>query len=144
MLPKVILHKAVSLDGRIENFEREILMEFSIPHRFEINAHFIDSKSITQFVDMIPQKAWDELLKLENLKATRVKIREGIEKDDVKCPVCHKNVDLGKDNLVVCPFCKSVYHYLCVAFWLTKHNACPTCQNQFLDPKTRRRSMRRS
>lgn len=60
MLPKVVLHKAVSLDGRIDNFEREILMEFNITPKFGINAHLADADAITRFVDMIPPEAWEE------------------------------------------------------------------------------------
>ena len=39
-----------------------------------------------------------------------------------------------KDKIITCPFCGSTYHYLCVAFWLSKYNSCPLCQNHFLEP----------
>ncbi|TET89696.1 MAG: hypothetical protein E3J35_08930 [Methanomassiliicoccales archaeon] len=60
MLPKVVLHKAVSLDGRTDNFEREILTELSIPQKFGINAVLADADAITRFVDLIPPEAWEE------------------------------------------------------------------------------------
>jgi uncharacterized CHY-type Zn-finger protein len=76
----------------------------------------------------------NELSNLEITLKNKVKIREGIETDKVVCGVCHKNINLGKEQLIKCPFCGAVYHYLCVAFWLSKYNSCPSCQNVFLDP----------
>jgi len=76
-------------------------------------------------------------LELSNLKRTianKVKIREGITSDDIQCGVCRKKFDFSKDKIIKCPFCNAVYHYLCVASWLSQHNACPSCQNTFLDP----------
>ncbi len=78
----------------------------------------------------------EELSKLEDIMSTRVKMREGILMSDVKCSVCHKNINLAKEKLIKCPFCSSTFHYLCVAYWLSKYNSCPTCQNNFLDPNS--------
>jgi hypothetical protein len=75
-----------------------------------------------------------ELSKLEKILSTRVKKREGIEKSDVQCTICHKYINFVKDQVITCPFCASTYHYLCVAFWLSKYNSCPMCQNHFLEP----------
>ena len=75
-----------------------------------------------------------ELTNFEITLADRVKIREGITSDKIKCGVCHKHFDFAKEQIIKCPFCEAVYHYLCVAFWLTKYNSCPACQNTFLDP----------
>ncbi|MBN1801936.1 MAG: hypothetical protein JW891_10545 [Candidatus Lokiarchaeota archaeon] len=77
-----------------------------------------------------------EMSKMEDILETRVKLREGITDSNVKCAVCHQLIKFGKENLIKCPFCESAYHYLCVASWLAKHNACPTCQNVFLDPNS--------
>ncbi|MFX1237309.1 MAG: hypothetical protein ACFFAS_15885 [Promethearchaeota archaeon] len=77
-----------------------------------------------------------ELVKMEEIIETRVKIREGITDTNIKCTVCHQFIKFGKENIIKCPFCESAYHYLCVASWLAKHNACPTCQNVFLDPNS--------
>jgi len=74
---------------------------------------------------------------LSNLKKTlsdKVKLREGITDEKVQCSVCRKRFDFAKDKIIKCPFCGAVYHYLCVAFWLSKYNSCPSCQNTFLDP----------
>jgi hypothetical protein len=75
-----------------------------------------------------------ELTNLEITLSERVKIREGITSDKIKCGVCHNKFDFAKEQIIKCPFCEAVYHYLCVAFWLSKYNSCPACQNQFLDP----------
>ncbi len=75
-----------------------------------------------------------ELSNLKRTLANKVKIREGITSDDIQCGVCRKKFDFSKDKIIKCPFCGAVFHYLCVASWLSKHNACPSCQNTFLDP----------
>jgi len=75
-----------------------------------------------------------EVSKLETILANRVKIRKGISKSDVQCTVCHKYINFAVDKVITCPFCGSTYHYLCVAFWLSKYNSCPMCQNNFLEP----------
>ncbi|MFW9872441.1 MAG: hypothetical protein ACFFG0_05005 [Candidatus Thorarchaeota archaeon] len=75
-----------------------------------------------------------ELSKLEKILANRVKVRKGISDSDVQCTVCHKFINFAKDKVITCPFCGSTYHYLCVAFWLSKYNSCPMCQNYFLEP----------
>ncbi len=75
-----------------------------------------------------------ELVKLEKILTNRVKLRQGISDSDVSCTICHKFINFVKDKVIICPFCGSTYHYLCVAFWLSKYNACPLCQNHFLEP----------
>ncbi len=77
-----------------------------------------------------------ELKKIEDILGTRIKAKEGIVDSTVKCTVCHQFIKFGTDNIIKCPFCDSTYHYLCVAFWLSKYNSCPTCQNVFLDPNS--------
>lgn len=75
-----------------------------------------------------------EQSKLEKILTSRIKLRTGISDSDVSCTVCHKNINFVKDKTIICPFCGSTYHYLCVAFWLSKYNSCPLCQNHFLEP----------
>lgn len=75
-----------------------------------------------------------ELGKLEDTLVKKIKIREGITSENVQCSVCRKKINFADDQIIVCPFCQNAYHYLCIAFWLSKHNSCPVCQNQFLDP----------
>ena len=75
-----------------------------------------------------------ERSKLEEILTNKAKIRQGVSISNIQCTVCHKNINFVKDKLIMCPFCGSRFHYLCVADWLSKHNSCPMCQNQFLDP----------
>jgi hypothetical protein len=75
-----------------------------------------------------------EMSKLETILSNRVKLRKGVTESDVQCTVCHKQLNFAKDKVITCPFCGSTYHYLCVAFWLSKYNSCPMCQNHFLEP----------
>jgi len=75
-----------------------------------------------------------ELSKLEKILANRVKLSKGISDSEVQCTVCHKYINFAKGQVITCPFCGSTYHYLCVAFWLSKYNSCPMCQNNFLEP----------
>jgi len=75
-----------------------------------------------------------ELSKLEKLLSNRVKLSKGISSSEVQCTVCHNYINFAKDKVITCPFCGSTYHYLCVAFWLSKYNSCPMCQNHFLEP----------
>ncbi|MFX1364531.1 MAG: hypothetical protein ACFFCE_20140 [Promethearchaeota archaeon] len=75
-----------------------------------------------------------EASKLETILTNRVKLRKGISKSDVQCTVCHKYINFAENKVITCPFCGSTYHYLCVAFWLSKYNSCPMCQNNFLEP----------
>ncbi|MFX1304034.1 MAG: hypothetical protein ACFE9X_11825 [Promethearchaeota archaeon] len=75
-----------------------------------------------------------EVSKLEKILANRVKLRKGISDSEVQCTVCHNYINFAKDKVITCPFCASTYHYLCVAFWLSKYNSCPMCQNHFLEP----------
>lgn len=75
-----------------------------------------------------------ELSKLEKILSTRIKTRKGIAESDVQCTICHKFINFARDKVITCPFCGSTYHYLCVAFWLSKYNSCPMCQNHFLEP----------
>ncbi|MBY9008089.1 MAG: hypothetical protein KGD63_15210 [Candidatus Lokiarchaeota archaeon] len=71
---------------------------------------------------------------LESILEKKVKLREGIEVSNIQCGVCRKQINFIKDNIIKCPFCSAIYHYLCVAFWISKYNSCPSCQNAFLDP----------
>jgi len=75
-----------------------------------------------------------EQSKLEKILTNKVKINKGISDSNVPCTVCHKYINFAKDKVITCPFCGSTYHYLCVAFWLSKYNSCPMCQNHFLEP----------
>jgi len=100
----------------------------------ELNERISEIKLKVENLGSVINLYQTELTNLENNLKDKVKIREGITSDKIRCGVCHKNFNFAKDQIIKCPFCEAVYHYLCVAFWLTKYNSCPACQNQFLDP----------
>ncbi len=77
-----------------------------------------------------------ELTKMEGILTQRVRLEEGILKTDVMCGVCREQINFARDKIIKCPFCGAIFHYLCVAFWLSKYNSCPSCQNKFLDPNS--------
>ena len=78
----------------------------------------------------------DESSKLEEILSNKIKIREGISTSKIQCNVCRNQINLTRDQIIKCPFCGAIYHYLCVAFWLSKYNSCPVCQNNFLNPNS--------
>jgi len=118
----------VPLNFALTNFLLDKLSESELNERIaEVKAKI---ENLSNELDLYRS----ELSNFEKTLSDRVKIREGISSDKIKCGVCHKHFDFAKDQIIKCPFCEAVYHYLCVAFWLTKYNACPACQNTFLDP----------
>ncbi len=120
--------KELPLNFALSSFLAEKLTEDELRERInEINSkinHLNNSLGLYQL----------ELSKLETILSNRVKVRKGITKSDVQCTVCHKHLNFARDRVITCPFCGSTYHYLCVAFWLSKYNSCPMCQNHFLEP----------
>ncbi|MBD3342871.1 MAG: hypothetical protein GF353_27480 [Candidatus Lokiarchaeota archaeon] len=121
--------------------------EKSIPLNFALSEYLIDKlseKELNERINEVNKKIMSlkneiilyesELSDLETTLSDRVKLKEGIDRDNIQCSICRKKINLGKDKIVKCPFCDAVYHYLCVAFWLSKYNSCPSCQNKFLDP----------
>ncbi|MFO8020145.1 MAG: hypothetical protein R6U96_16090 [Promethearchaeia archaeon] len=123
--------------------------EEALPINFALSNFLIDKLTEQELKDRISQVKTNikkseralrlyksELEKLEAQRTEKVKKREGIDSDELKCTVCRQKIKVGKDKIIVCPFCKNAYHYLCVADWINKYNSCPTCQNQFLDPNS--------
>jgi hypothetical protein len=73
-----------------------------------------------------------ELDKFENYVISKIKDRDKISSET--CVVCHKKLNFSMDKFIKCPFCNSVMHYLCIAWWLESHGTCPVCNNNYLDP----------
>lgn len=120
--------ETVPLNFALSNFLVDKLTEE------ELNERIAEIKSRIENLSKEIYLYQSELTNLQKTLASRVKIREGITSDKIRCGVCHKQFDFAKEQIIKCPFCEAVYHYLCVAFWLTKYNSCPACQNTFLDP----------
>ncbi|TXT64430.1 MAG: hypothetical protein BAJALOKI3v1_210017 [Promethearchaeota archaeon] len=100
----------------------------------EMRERMVELKAKINSLNHLKALYEDELSHLEDTLKTKVKIREGIATSNVQCGVCRKEINFADDKIIKCPFCDAVYHYLCVAFWLSKYNSCPSCQNAFLDP----------
>ena len=120
--------KELPLNFALSAFLAEKLTEDELRERIvEINSkinHLNNSLGLYQV----------ELSKLEKILSNRVKLSKGISSSEVQCTVCHKYINFAKDKVITCPFCGSSYHYLCCAFWISKYNSCPMCQNHFLEP----------
>jgi len=120
--------KELPLNFALSSFLSEKLSEDELRERIsEINSK-INQLSNSLGLYQVEQS------KLEKILENRVKARKGISDSDIQCTVCHKKINFIKDKVITCPFCASTYHYLCVAFWLSKYNSCPLCQNHFLEP----------
>ncbi|MHA1150090.1 MAG: hypothetical protein ACTSR8_17795 [Promethearchaeota archaeon] len=145
---ELIEQETILFDSLTELKEQEKIME-QLPLNFAISRFIADKLSEEELLERIGEiktrikqlkdeiKLYeDEITQLKDIKASRVRLREGIEKAEVQCSVCHKYIDFANEKIIKCPFCENVFHYLCVAFWLSKYNACPVCNNQFLDPNS--------
>lgn len=61
MLPMVILNKAVSLNGRIDGFERSLEMEVRIYQQTTFDSHLTDIHSLKRFSEMIPDEILEQV-----------------------------------------------------------------------------------
>ncbi|MCW4034005.1 MAG: dihydrofolate reductase family protein [Candidatus Bathyarchaeota archaeon] len=52
MLPKVVLHNSVSLDGSLTNFEPNLQVHYSLAGRFESDAHLVGSNTMKVGVEL--------------------------------------------------------------------------------------------
>ncbi|MHA1699109.1 MAG: RING finger domain-containing protein [Promethearchaeota archaeon] len=59
------------------------------------------------------------------------------EKKIGECIICYEPITtLDEDEIIVCPHCGRIAHYLCLAWWLERHAICPVCHEQLLTPST--------
>ena len=54
-------------------------------------------------------------------------------REGFKCSICHKIIE--NNHMIECPYCNNLFHYTCLANWLSEHNVCPICLNSYLNPK---------
>ncbi|MHA1757444.1 MAG: hypothetical protein ACTSVV_11780 [Promethearchaeota archaeon] len=139
----LIFESITEIKEKTEIEENELPLNFAISQYLadkmsddELNERISEIRSkinkLTSEIELYQKEA----NKLEEILAERVRRREGISSSKVQCTVCHKYIDFANEKIIKCPFCDSVFHYLCVAFWLSKYNSCPMCNNQFLDPNS--------
>ena len=61
MLPMVILNKAVSVNGRIDGFERSLEMEVRIYQQTTFDSYVADIHSLKRFSEMIPDEVLEQV-----------------------------------------------------------------------------------
>lgn len=59
----------------------------------------------------------------------------GLNNGMSSCGICHKRLNVNSIKVIKCVYCDAVFHESCIYPWLTKYNACPSCQNVYLMPK---------
>ncbi len=64
----------------------------------------------------------------------KLKIKDRTSQKNIQCTICHEFMGYRSTRIIKCSFCGSKYHDSCVYDWLARHNACPMCQNVFLNP----------
>ena len=64
----------------------------------------------------------------------KLNIKHRITQNTSQCTICHEFIWQRSTRIIKCSFCGSKYHNSCVYDWLVRHNACPMCQNVFLNP----------
>ncbi|HMF30301.1 MAG TPA: hypothetical protein VKK79_02735 [Candidatus Lokiarchaeia archaeon] len=83
-------------------------------------------------LDALRGKYLQERVMLEQYIADSIQSQEHIETK--QCVVCHKVINFGEDQFIKCPECSRAAHYLCLAWWLEKHNNCVVCGAEFVVP----------
>ena len=59
MLPRIILNKAVSVDGRTDGFERDLELESQVYQQIRSDAFFTDPDSVNSIINMLPEEVLD-------------------------------------------------------------------------------------
>jgi len=60
MLPKVIIHNSISLDGSLANFEVNMGLHYQIAGNFKPDAHFIGSNTIKTGIELYGKESAPE------------------------------------------------------------------------------------
>ncbi len=64
----------------------------------------------------------------------KLKAKDTPSQENIRCTICHEFIWPRSTRIIKCSFCGSSYHNSCVHDWLARYNACPMCQNVFLNP----------
>ncbi len=83
-------------------------------------------------MDTLRERLLQERLGIEKYLAGTIQSEEKIETK--QCVVCHKNINFAEDQFIKCPSCNRAAHYLCLAWWLEKHNNCVVCGAEYVIP----------
>ncbi|MFP4622106.1 MAG: dihydrofolate reductase family protein [Bacteroidales bacterium] len=60
LLPKIILHNTISLDGSLRGFEADLNMHYSIASSLKVDAYLVGSQTILDASEEIPQETENE------------------------------------------------------------------------------------
>ncbi|MEX2729185.1 MAG: RING finger protein [Candidatus Sigynarchaeum springense] len=81
----------------------------------------------------------------KNLEDKRDKLLFRLVKDEDKgkfleerkvgeCIICYEPITTFDEEVVVCPHCNRIGHFLCLAYWLEKYSICPVCHGRLVRP----------
>jgi hypothetical protein len=51
-----------------------------------------------------------------------------------ECIICYEPITTLDEEVIVCPHCGRMGHYLCLAYWLERYSRCPVCNNKLIRP----------
>ena len=57
-----------------------------------------------------------------------VEIQQQKHRKTSECCICRRNI-INTEEIVVCPFCQTIYHRLHLSLWLKIRKKCPICKN---------------
>ncbi|MBN2150557.1 MAG: E3 ubiquitin protein ligase [Candidatus Lokiarchaeota archaeon] len=52
-----------------------------------------------------------------------------------ECIICYEPITTLDEEIVVCPHCGRLGHYLCLAYWYEKYSICPVCHGKLTRPE---------
>jgi hypothetical protein len=118
---------AVLDDAMVETIEED---EFTLKKRLSlIEARLSELDTIKKSLDEQKDKLLFRLMKDEEKPKFLEQRRVG------ECIICFEPITTLDEDVVVCPHCGRLAHYLCIAYWLEKYKVCPVCQGVLLSPE---------
>lgn len=52
-----------------------------------------------------------------------------------ECIICYEPITTLDEEVIVCPHCGRIGHFLCLAYWLEKYSICPVCHGKLIRPE---------
>jgi hypothetical protein len=118
---------AVLDDAMVETIEED---EFTLKKRLSlIEARLNELETIRKSLDDQKDKLLFRLMKDEEKPKFLQQRRVG------ECIICYEPITTLDEDVVVCPHCGRLAHYLCIAYWLEKYQVCPVCQGALVSPE---------
>nr|MDO8083331.1 RING-H2 finger protein [Candidatus Sigynarchaeum springense] len=106
-----------------------------------VEEEFITKKRISLIEERLSEL---EMIK-KNLQDKKDKLLFRLVKDEDKgkfleerkvgeCIICYEPITTLDEEVVVCPHCNRIGHFLCLAYWLEKYSICPVCHGRLVRP----------